>query len=382
MFVTRVKLKNWRNFLTSEIRLRERVFVVGSNAAGKSNFLDIFRFLRDIAKKQGGGFQEAVACRGGLSKIRCLSARNVPYVEIEIDLDDDPDSSVPRWRYSITLEQEPRGKRRVLLKEEKVWHLGKLIVNRPDESDLEDGERLTLTFLESSTTNANFRPIADFFGSVSYLHLVPQLLRSVESSVLERDGDDFYGKNFLVKIANTPEKTRNARLKKIIEALQHAVPQFEEIREERDIAGAPHLAMRLKHWRPNAGWQREDQFSDGTIRMIGLFWALLESDSLLLFEEPELSLNDRVVAQLPALIWKLQASRGRQVILSTHSYSLLNDRGIAPEEVILLAPSKEGSEIRAASDDPLVAKLVEEGMGVGEAILPLTDPTNAHEIAL
>jgi hypothetical protein len=46
---------------------------------------------------------------------------------------------------------------------------------------------------------------------------------------------------------------------------------------ERDEAnGQPHLAARHEHHRPKAGWQREDQFSDGTLRLIGLLCSLLE----------------------------------------------------------------------------------------------------------
>jgi predicted ATPase len=54
MYVTRLKLKNWRNFREVDVPLRERTFLLGPNAAGKSNLLDVFRFLRDIAKPAGG----------------------------------------------------------------------------------------------------------------------------------------------------------------------------------------------------------------------------------------------------------------------------------------------------------------------------------------
>jgi predicted ATPase len=70
MIVSRLVLKNWRNFRSVEVPLTDRVFVIGPNASGKSNLLDVFGFLRDIAKA-GGGLQGAITRRGGLSKIRC-----------------------------------------------------------------------------------------------------------------------------------------------------------------------------------------------------------------------------------------------------------------------------------------------------------------------
>lgn len=92
MIINRLIAKNWRNFRQINVPLRERQFIVGPNAAGKSNLLDIFRFLRDIVKTDGGGFQKAVRDRGGISKIRCLSARQDPEVSIEIYISETPDA--------------------------------------------------------------------------------------------------------------------------------------------------------------------------------------------------------------------------------------------------------------------------------------------------
>src|SRR3954465_8620337 len=78
---TRLELVNWRNFTKVDTRLQLRMFLVGPNAAGKSNLLDTFRFLEDIVTV-GGGFQAAVARRGGVSMIRSFAARNNPRITI------------------------------------------------------------------------------------------------------------------------------------------------------------------------------------------------------------------------------------------------------------------------------------------------------------
>jgi ABC-type molybdenum transport system ATPase subunit/photorepair protein PhrA len=65
----RIELKNWRNFTHLDVALSKRVFLIGPNASGKSNLLDTFRFLRDIVSV-GGGLQEAVRKRGGVSTLR------------------------------------------------------------------------------------------------------------------------------------------------------------------------------------------------------------------------------------------------------------------------------------------------------------------------
>lgn len=73
-----MRLENWRNFKTADVALRERAYVIGPNASGKSNLLDVFRFLRDVAKAEGGGLQKSVKDRRGIAKLCCLFARKDP----------------------------------------------------------------------------------------------------------------------------------------------------------------------------------------------------------------------------------------------------------------------------------------------------------------
>lgn len=379
MIVSRVKLKNWKNFKEVDIPLAERVFVVGPNAAGKSNFLDVFRFLRDIAKP-GGGLQKAVTDRGGISKIRSLAARTFPDVEIEIHFSEFGEKTV-KWKYSIGIKQETRGFRQPFLTHEKVWKEDKLIVNRPDSDDKNDKERLTQTYLEQITANKEFREINRYLDAVVYLHLLPQLLKHPQSFTGPDLPGDPFGKGFLERISKVNEKTRSAWLKKIETALKIAVPQFKAF-DYKEEAGKPHLEAIYEHWRPKAGKQREDQFSDGTLRLIGLLWSLQESDGLLLLEEPELSLNAAIVSKIPSLIYKLQKPKKRQVILTSHSVDLLNDRGISLDEILLLEPTAEGTNITSASSIPEVKAMLEGGISPGEAILPRTRPRNVNQLAL
>jgi predicted ATPase len=193
---------------------------------------------------------------------------------------------------------------------------------------------------------------------------------------------DPYGKSFLERLTRTPKRTQEARLRLIEKALNAAVPQLKELKLTKDEAGFPHLEAKYQHWRPQGAHQREDQFSDGTLRLIALFWALLDGDSLLLLEEPELSLNPAIVRKLPALISRLQKQRKRQVILSTHSPDLLSDLGIGGEEVLLLTPSDMGTIIKPVSSFGALRALLEGGMAVGEVILPKTAPPEIGQMTL
>lgn len=375
MYVSRIILKNWRNFREANVLLRERQFVVGPNAAGKSNFLDVFRFLRDVAKPEGGGIQKAVKDRGGISKLRSLAARRDPEIMIEVHLNDSESDAKPSWRYRLEIRQESRGYRQPYISSEKVWRGSELILNRPTPKDKQDTIRLTQTYLEQVNENADFREIVRFLEAATYLHLVPQLLRYsdlIQGRMIESDP---FGQGLLERVAKASNRTQKSRLSRIEAALKIAVPQLQQLRFERDEeTGRPHLGALYSHWRPNAGWQREDQFSDGTLRLIGLLWSLLEGDSLLLLEEPELSLNAAIVSRLAPLIYKMQRQRRRQVIVSTHSMDLLSDPGISAPEVLLLEPGAEGTTIVSMSEVTDLTRLTEAGLSVGEVVLPRTQP--------
>ena len=377
---TRIRLRNWRNFLSVDLKLGERLFITGPNASGKSNLLDVFRFLRDLTKT-GGGLQQAVLERGDLSKLRCLAARRYPDVEIEVELTEVEATDPVTWRYGIGLRQEPRGERRVLLTHERVWRNDGPLLDRPNDADRQDEARLTETYLEHLNTNREFRTLAAAFQRTLYLHLVPQLLKFPHLANRDAAGEDPFGIKFLERVMETPEKTRRSRLRKIEQALRIAVPELKGLTDVRDQKGFPHLEAVYQHWRPQGGKQREDQFSDGTLRLIGLLWTLLEGDTLLLLEEPELSLHSGIVSKLPSLLWRLQRARRRQVFVSSHSAELFGDRGIKPSEVALLRPrGSEGTVVELASDREDVRLLLEGGMTVADAVLPLTAPAGIAQL--
>src|SRR3989338_4593449 len=151
-------LENWRNFLKVDIQLQRRVFLLGPNASGKSNLLDVFRFLHDIASV-GGGFQEAVRKRRGVSSLRCLAARRYPDIVIRADLGGEQVPSV--WRYELAFTQD--NLRRPIIRRERVTKEGATVLDRPEEHDRMDPERLTQTYLEQVNVNQAFRHVAEFF---------------------------------------------------------------------------------------------------------------------------------------------------------------------------------------------------------------------------
>ncbi len=388
MHISRLKLKNWRNFKAGEIEgLPETVYILGPNASGKSNLLDAIRFLRDVSKHRGGGLQDAIERRGGVGKIRCLHARNDTEILIEADIVND--KGVLIWRYELGFNIPPKGKRNPQVTKERVTSFdsnggAKVLLTRPGMPDKKDELLLRETHIEQISANVKFRELADFFSGATYVHLVPQLLKfgdQIGGRVLD---DDPFGQEFMLRIARTRQRTRDARLKRIEAALRTIVPQLEDLKFLKDdITGQPHLEIKFKHHRPRGAKQREDQFSDGTLRIMSILWLLQErGDSPLLLEEPELSLNEEIVAQLPRIMAsvKSKSRSDRQFIITTHSQALLSNSGIDPSGIVIITPSNDGSSMRGVSDDEKTA--LNAGLSAAEAVLPNARKTEQFNFSL
>lgn len=380
MRITRLTVKNWRNFKSIDLQLQRRVVVVGPNAVGKSNLLDAVRFLAEIAAT-GGGLAAALQRRGGLRGARFLNARNYNHGRVELALSLGDDESPDRWRYELQFTGERNGSRPVVYSE-RVLDNGQEVLNRPEIDDKADPERLTQTALEQVARNQAFRPISHFLGGVRYLHLVPQLIRDPERA--QAVTADPFGTDFLDQIATTNKRELQRRMRVMREALQIAVPQLDNLDLERDPTGRPHLAARYSHWRQNAAKQDERDFSDGTLRLIGLLWSLLEvrdRTGVILLEEPELSLHGAIASRLPAMLARAQAGGGSQIMITTHSADLLADEGLGLDEVVLLLPGDEGAEAVLMSDDVDAELVTSEALTLPEAVRARTAPASVGDLA-
>ena len=376
MIITKIQLKNWKNFGDVDAICGKRVFLIGPNASGKSNFLDALRFLREVAQD---GLEKAVDARGGMKAVRYLNARKLSYVKIVVCLDN-------KWEYGLSFTSD---KGELIITEEYVFLTGEnghktQLLDRPSPEDKQDKLRLTQTAIQQVNANKSFREIADFFKSIEYRHILPQLVRDPKNFSPSPIMNDPYGRDLVMQIWNTRADTRTSRLKKINEALSIAVPQLSNLSVEQDKStGLTHLVVDYKHWRHNASSQKEESFSDGTLRLLALLWSIFDANGPLLLEEPELSLHEEIVKQLPSIFARLDRTRKlktRQIIITTHSEAMLDTPEIGANEILRLKPDVEGTVILTADEQE--TRLIEEGLTVAEVLLPKTRPSQIEQLSI
>ena len=374
MMISRLILKNWKNFQSVDVPLSARTVIMGPNGIGKSNLLDALRFLADIARPDGG-LSFALHARGGLEKIKFAAAKKKELVELEIHLADSLLIGT-YYRYSLGITSGPSGS--PLLAYERIRKSGERILDRPDKKDVENSDFLAQTRLETvlsgiSSDSIDLKEIAYFLGSISYLNFHPMLLRhQFPFPPADIPGDPF-GRKILQRVAEMPEDKRENKIRVIEDTLKMAMPQMPKLRFSLGKSARPDLEGTFDIGRPRVKFQT-DKMSDGTLAAFAILWSFLEDGPLMLLENPEAYLNPETIHQMCYILYIGSAlGRKKQIIMSTHSSEFLKDKitPITAKEIILLAAGsyKEGTLAVSASSVPAMVDDMESGMSADEVVM-------------
>ena len=117
-------------------------------------------------------------------------------------------------------------------------------------------------------------------------------------------------------------------------------------------------------------------FSDGTIRLIGFLFAMLDGSGIILLEEPETNLHTAIIEAIPEFIAKVQRNKKRQVIITTHSYEILSNPGIRADELVILRPTVA----KNAKTDNTVSAMLDAGLSAADAAMSETKMQNVNDI--
>ena len=81
MAIKRITISNFKSFDKLDIELGKFNILIGANASGKSNFLQIFAFLRDITNH---GLDNAISMQGGIAYLRNINIGSSENFSLEV----------------------------------------------------------------------------------------------------------------------------------------------------------------------------------------------------------------------------------------------------------------------------------------------------------
>lgn len=342
IFLRRVRLQNYKSIGGCSLELRALNFLVGPNGAGKSNFLDALHFTSDAL---GNTVEHALRDRGGIAEVRRRSLGHPRNFKVELDwlL---PSGDYGTYAYSIGAKSQGGFE---VQSEKCTVHFADL-AQKPAGFEVRAGviESISLPlsparlpdrlFLHEVSGQPEFRPLYEALVGMGFYNFSPDIIRKPQSpdpgQVLALNGENLA--SVLKRLDDANHAARKARL---VELLGLVVPGITGV-SPRSLARWETLEFRQSmvgsedSWRFDAG-----NMSDGTLRALGVLVALFQPPSsegrsvpLVGIEEPESALHPGAAAVLRSALF--EASTHTQVIVTSHSPDLLDDKAITADSLI------------------------------------------------
>jgi predicted ATPase len=336
--ITRMVVKNYRSLTDVDIALHPLTVLVGENGSGKSNTLDVLRFVRDVMRD---GFEIALKSRGGVGAIRCWYADEMEDISIRLYFE----GPLGRGDYGFVFGRADEDEDEYAIKSERLF----IVSSQAQEMLLEAQDGKLTRYPEQigvmpmghpfnayhARTRYNMTPFLPqlapfsrrlqgllyFLAKMNFYDFWPDNLRPPQKIVppfpLREDG---------ANLASTlRELKRTGEDQTVQEALSVVIKGFRDY----SIAETNGLLVPKLHYCVQNGRVKEvaaelQHEADGTIRFLAILAALYQERYLspLSIEEPETAIYPDALGMLYDVL--REASVSYQVLLTTHSADLIS----------------------------------------------------------
>ena len=419
MTISKIRIANFKSFADQTVELNDFNLLVGANASGKSNFVQAFKFLSDIATH---GLEEAISLQGGVEYLRNVIIGNAQPVSFHLAIQDDSLSTrnhgwplrIHSFEYEFSLrfhsegvgfgierdrltlrcsreeivnaeEHEPQ----MALAEQKADYAAQStveILNSGGEVKMklassESGPLLSpaevkvlnsfnisplsdkTLLLQSPFVRLFAEPVCNWFRAIGLYNFDPEKARSAVPvagrSELETDGGNLA--LVLRNLLGDEDTSRSIR-----NLCQYNLPYLKDI-------GVEQLADRfisIKVQETFAEGKELPAFltSDGTANIVALVVALYfqKQKRFAIFEEPERHLHPKVLSGLMELF--KEVSEKRQILMTTHSSNIVKYAGA--ENILFVSRNKDGfSRIARPAESEQVRIFLAHDLGIDDLFI-------------
>lgn len=412
MVVKKIRVTNFKSFKKSSIELGKLNVLIGANASGKSNFLEIFKFLRDVTTS---GLDNAISLQGGVEYLRNMNIG--PHENFSVTIVSDAPreglaflqdtekgiiGAIPyEATYDLAMEfnrsrlgfkivrdrlvqkinfvrfvQEKKTKR--LKQKEKVGS-GEVIVFRVNdriEIDLKGAEGMPIEkddivppFLTKEKVPPNTLilerpffftpPLKEIFKGISVYDFDPKLPKKLTQitgkAELEEDGA-----NLSIVLKNIIGQ--RDRKRKLFNLVQDLLPFVDDLSVEKFADKS--LMFKLRETYFKRQYVPASLISDGTVNVTALIIALyFEKKPLTVVEEPGRNIHPHLISKVIDMM--KDASEKKQIIVTTHNPEIVKYAGL--ENILLVSRDKEGfSTISRPADKVELRTFLKNEIGIEE----------------
>jgi predicted ATPase len=417
MKIKRIKAENFKSFEKLDLELKDFNVLVGANASGKSSFIHIIEFLRDISNY---GLDNSISMQGDidyLRNVRIGSSKNISIeIEAEISLgslfENETEQriillSTTKLKYSFSLCSYKRKSGFKVVKDRLILSFdiidikmnGKKNMSRerigigeltrindkgnikltyklpsidPEINELLDSIFLPLRrtsyseklsqkqlLLETPSFAAPFFLGNRIFAYTPVYDFDPRSARKAfpisGKANLESDGSNIA--IVMKDIIENKDKRQN-----FLSIIRDTLSFIEEV--DYDKFSDKSVILRIKETFSKETYLPASIISDGTINVIALIIALyFEEQDLIIIEEPERNLHPYLISKIVGMM-KEQSCK-KQIIATTHNSEFV--KYIDLENLLLASRDRGGfSEISRPSEKEEVKVFLQNEMGIEE----------------
>ena len=338
-----ISISGFKSINKCKVELKNINILIGSNGAGKSNFISAFTLLQSILREE----LQLYVQQSGVNSLFYNGRKETDQIYFEVFFGNNS--------YGFCL--IPTDDNRVIFKKEFYgWENNEsMVAAAHEESKWEKGA--------ANDINSYVYPILKkkmwrvyHFHDTGRTAKVKQEHNISNNKVLLYDAANLAA--FLYKLRNKYEKSYN----EIVETIRLIAPYFDDFVLEPQDNNDEQIVLRWQQ-RGSEDIFNASQFSDGTLRFICLTTLMLQPSELqpatIIIDEPELGLHPYAITMFAEMV--KQISNKKQIIISTQSVELLNEFDV--EDVIVVDKGKDGSQFKRLNEDELAEWLDDYSIG-------------------
>jgi predicted ATPase len=400
MSIKKIKISNFKSFKDVEVELGNFNVFIGANASGKTNFIQIFRFLRDLAIH---GLENAVSLQGGIDYLRNINLKDKNEFSLEVVLDDEylslivsallnfpvkqkieTEAKVYETTYKFGVEFIEEGKNFKMVENkviQKFYVFKSESKEKIDEGKIIfsiDGERVKIEDIKPKNLPVRekllkideyldvllkfFKPY-NFFKNILICDFDPKLSKKAIpiSGKMELEED---GSNLAIVIKNIISNEDNR--KRLSKLVKYVLPYVEGIDIEKLADKSIILKLKEKY---NKSIDLPSYFiSEGTINIIGLIVALFfDKRNIVIIEEPERNIHPHLISKIVDIMKDVATNptEKKQIIITTHNPEIVKHAGL--ENLFLVSRDKEGfSVVSKPAEKQEVRIFLENEIGIND----------------
>lgn len=341
--LSRIKISGYKSIKDCDIEFNKINVLIGSNGAGKSNFISAFSLLQDILAKD---LQISVA-RSGVNALLYKGRKVTDEIAFEVFFGHNS------YGFSLV----PTDDNRLIFQREFFGYYGifanqTTVARGHSESVWESGTDNKISgYVVPVLEKQNWKVY--HFHDTGKSARVKQEHNISNNKVLMFDAANLAA--FLYRLKTYYKNNYDA----IVRVVRLIAPYFSDFVLEPQEGNREQIILK---WRQNGCDDifNASQFSDGTLRFACLATLLLQPAELqpatIIIDEPELGLHPYAITILAELA--KQVSANKQIIISTQSVELLNEFDV--QDVIVVNRSEDGSRFSRLDEEELKIWLDED----------------------